>query len=174
MDGFISGCMRIYCACHDDIHLAVPARWIYACRIFSYNPQCHPISYNYLNDISDISSELYYIIQSIKIYIFTQPISRSNNTKANYVSVNEKKKKIRVVILFKSTLPVHFYCDLEQWWGLQFPIMGLLKDEAPPTLTSGGGTGGPGGPVAPPLFRLGGMAPPLFWPSCSKVKKTAQ
>ena len=24
-------------------------------------------------------------------------------------------------------------------------------------------------PVAPPLFRLGGMAPPLFWPSCSKI-----
>ena len=29
----------------------------------------------------------------------------------------------------------------------------------------GGGTGGPGGPVAPPLFRLGGHGPPLFWPS---------
>ena len=27
----------------------------------------------------------------------------------------------------------------------------------------GGGTGGgPGGPVAPPLFRMGGMAPSLF------------
>ena len=29
-------------------------------------------------------------------------------------------------------------------------------------LTIGGGTGGVQGPVAPALFRLGGMAPPLF------------
>ena len=25
LDGFISGCMRIYRTCDDDIHLAVPA-----------------------------------------------------------------------------------------------------------------------------------------------------
>ena len=54
---------------------------------------------HYINDVSDISGELYYIIQSNKISIFTQPIFRSYNTKANHVSVNEKK--IPLVILFK-------------------------------------------------------------------------
>ena len=49
LDGFISDCMRIYCTSHDDIHPRRTAGEYHhdACSIFSYNPQCHPILYNY-------------------------------------------------------------------------------------------------------------------------------
>ena len=48
MDGFFSGCMRIYCTCQEwySPRRTGSVNIIHdACSIFSYNPQWHPILY---------------------------------------------------------------------------------------------------------------------------------